>query len=166
MPSGKCEVFIIAIVIVYCVCLQGTGTNALKENKFVKSDLAILENELLQNYEPESGTDEEDDTVSVNSTESNVLQQAECRCKNGRCVKDGIQEVCECFPEFAKINATDCKSFEMQESHSNHLVSASDYRMDASKFPNQAPGVYIDECGLMLCSIRTTPGHTHLRELR
>ncbi|GFQ64930.1 hypothetical protein TNCT_382901 [Trichonephila clavata] len=109
MPFGKCEVFIIAIVIVYCVCLQGTGTNALKGNKFVKSDLAILENELLQNYEPESGTDEEDDTVSVNSTESNVLQQAECRCKNGRCVKDGKQEVCECFPEFGKINATDCK---------------------------------------------------------
>ncbi|GFW01879.1 hypothetical protein TNCV_3028501 [Trichonephila clavipes] len=33
----------------------------------------------------------------------------ECRCKNGRCVKDGKQDVCECFPEFAKINATDCK---------------------------------------------------------
>ncbi|GFY53178.1 uncharacterized protein TNIN_384681 [Trichonephila inaurata madagascariensis] len=107
MPFGKCEVFIVALATVCCVCLHGKGSHALKELK--ELDLAILEHELLQNYEPESRTDEEDGTVNVNSNESSVFQQAECRCKNGRCVKDGKQDVCECFPEFAKINDTDCK---------------------------------------------------------
>ncbi|GFW01877.1 hypothetical protein TNCV_3028481 [Trichonephila clavipes] len=74
MPLGKCEVFIVAIATVYCVCLHGKGSHALKELK--ELDLAILEHELLQKYAPESGTDEEDGTVNVNSNEWNVLQQA------------------------------------------------------------------------------------------
>ncbi|GFT53875.1 uncharacterized protein NPIL_515021 [Nephila pilipes] len=106
MPLRKCKLFIIAIVTIYCICLEETGTTAIEEHKFVTSDITILDYELLSN-EHESVTDE--GIVNVNDTESNELQQDECQCKNGRCVKKGDTEVCECFPEYGKINDTVCK---------------------------------------------------------
>lgn len=105
MSFGKCEIFIVVIATVYCVCLHETGTNATEGNNFATSDLIILEHELLKSPEPVT----DDEVGTVNETESKVPQQAECRCKNGRCRKKDGQEVCECFPEFAKINDTDCK---------------------------------------------------------
>ncbi|GFU41742.1 hypothetical protein NPIL_133891, partial [Nephila pilipes] len=73
MPLRKRKLFIIAIVTIYCVCLEETGTNAIEENEFVTSDITTLDYELLRN-EHESVTDE--DIVNVNNTESNELQQA------------------------------------------------------------------------------------------
>ncbi|GFY40097.1 hypothetical protein TNIN_295231 [Trichonephila inaurata madagascariensis] len=94
MPFRKCEVFIVALATVCCVCLHGKGSHALKELK--ELDLAILEHELLQNYEPESRTDEEDGTVNVNSNESSVFQQADKKTA-ARCV-DALETIMTLCP--------------------------------------------------------------------